>query len=810
MALRASDRSRLSARGPAPQQCAEPQQAAALVAQLRTQIDSAERTLRAAFSASGPVKAGETKAVSGRVRPLMDALQQSESVASDVSSKLVAQLPAHGHRALFRTRARAQFLLGLAELWQGSSSRARPFLSRSVGLLQRCAAAAAASGQHRDGSSASQTEEEHILRAFSVCALSVSILGTDGSAGGATAARQAQQCLQRLPFDTPAHKLLTLVCLLVSAKGLRPARPNRAVELSYEAVLICGEDELAEWAESTQLLANPRENIQRAELFVTLVQMLLRAFTLSSTVPEAERQSRGFSNKRLAPAKPTVPAAAAREAVDCLGGDSDVDDDGDYCDDDDSLDEEERCAAAAEVSRRIAEWERKRTSRAAGTAPAPPSRPPSSVFDKQPSHGRGQGGSDVLSVMLWKHSGSTFECCAQKIADRYDCEVAKCGKANLASRESVESVLVRQDVILAEKAAAEKLIGEWRRVQQRRVSVRGSRSVILNYFRGSKELTLKTRMARMLRGSNVTGVPLTFVLTPRSNADERDHFVDAWRADRERGRGRNLWILKSSHGSKGDGIRITPDWRAALAHIDSQVEPYSWVIQRYVERPMLIDGRKFDIRVWVLLDSSQRIYVYREGVMRTSSAQYNSNDLSDALAHLTNHAVQERGPMYGAFEKGNEMWYRDFDEYLQKSTGGRRTFAQDIEPQLKECIARTLTAARPYLHAPTPPMRCFQLFGFDFMVDESYRVWLLEVNGSPMIADDLRNRMVADLLSLAVFPHFDRAPSEAQLRGNGFEQVRVPSESWKHTAQTRESVSEVSRRRASESASRRRSDPLFP
>lgn len=45
----------------------------------------------------------------------------------------------------------------------------------------------------------------------------------------------------------------------------------------------------------------------------------------------------------------------------------------------------------------------------------------------------------------------------------------------------------------------------------------------------------------------------------------------------------------------------------------------SFVIQKYVERPFLIEKRKFDIRVWVLLTQSMDLYFFKEGYIRTSA-----------------------------------------------------------------------------------------------------------------------------------------------------------------------------------------------
>ena len=54
---------------------------------------------------------------------------------------------------------------------------------------------------------------------------------------------------------------------------------------------------------------------------------------------------------------------------------------------------------------------------------------------------------------------------------------------------------------------------------------------------------------------------------------------------------------------------------------------------------MLFMGRKFDIRMWVLVSQDMNVYMYHEGYIRTSSIKYNLENLDNIFIHLTNNAV---------------------------------------------------------------------------------------------------------------------------------------------------------------------------
>lgn len=57
--------------------------------------------------------------------------------------------------------------------------------------------------------------------------------------------------------------------------------------------------------------------------------------------------------------------------------------------------------------------------------------------------------------------------------------------------------------------------------------------------------------------------------------------------------------------------------------------------------------RKFDIRVWVLVNHEMDVYFFSEGYLRMSSAEFGINRLEDEYVHLTNNAIQKNCPNYG-------------------------------------------------------------------------------------------------------------------------------------------------------------------
>lgn len=126
------------------------------------------------------------------------------------------------------------------------------------------------------------------------------------------------------------------------------------------------------------------------------------------------------------------------------------------------------------------------------------------------------------------------------------------------------------------------------------------------------------------------------------------------------------------------------------------------MVQLYIDKPLLLRGnRKFDMRLWVLLDHKYHVHLYRQGVLRTGSTPFSMDDLGDRYVHLSNHCIQKNHPLYGKYEPTNEMWYHEFTLYLQEAYGV--DFEDEIMPQVRSQSTRVAALSlTPPLLSPRP------------------------------------------------------------------------------------------------------------
>ncbi|NXD13300.1 TTLL9 polyglutamylase, partial [Nothocercus nigrocapillus] len=181
-------------------------------------------------------------------------------------------------------------------------------------------------------------------------------------------------------------------------------------------------------------------------------------------------------------------------------------------------------------------------------------------------------------------------------------------------------------------------------------------------------------------------------------------------------RGKCVWFLLQ------DGLR-TDDQKD-----ETQVEIY--VAQRYIENPYLIGGRKFDLRVYVLVTSyiPLKAWLYRDGFARFSNTRFTLNSIDDHYVHLTNVAVQKTAPDYDP-EKGCKWMIQQLRQYLTAKHGA--DVVEVLFADMDNIFIKSLQSVQKVIISDK---HCFELYGYDILIDQDLKPWLIEVNASPSLA----------------------------------------------------------------------------
>ena len=194
------------------------------------------------------------------------------------------------------------------------------------------------------------------------------------------------------------------------------------------------------------------------------------------------------------------------------------------------------------------------------------------------------------------------------------------------------------------------------------------------------------------------------------------------------------------------------------------------IVQKYLDNPLLYNKRKFDIRCYVLVDNNLNVFFCREGHLKGSSELYNINNTSK-FVHITNHSIQKKSSKFEQYEYGNEMSYTDFKNFMKQENISLDKFDNMIK-QMKFLVKISFMSVGKKLMR-TSPVLCFEIFGYDFILDNDFKPWILEINNNPGLGisspliEKLIPRMLDDAFRLTIDKIFDTKYSNDVIDKNG-------------------------------------------
>ncbi|GAB1610527.1 tubulin polyglutamylase ttll6-like [Argonauta hians] len=278
----------------------------------------------------------------------------------------------------------------------------------------------------------------------------------------------------------------------------------------------------------------------------------------------------------------------------------------------------------------------------------------------------------------------------------------------------------------------------------------------INHFPGMNEICRKDLLAR-----NMTRMRKLF---PK----DYDIFPKTWCLPADYGdfqafvrqKKNKTYILKPESGCQGKGIWVTKSLKDIKAN-------EHMICQQYISRPFLIDGFKFDFRIYVLLTSCDplRIFVFKDGLTRFATCKYcepNTSNIDNVYMHLTNYSINKHSEDFVRDDNaGSKRRISTVNKYLVESGYDIDKLWIDID----DVIIKTIISAHAVLRHNyrtcfpnhTKTSACFEILGIDILIDKKLKPLIIEVNHSPSFNVDsaldkeIKSTLVGDTLALLNF-----------------------------------------------------------
>ncbi|XP_061165507.1 tubulin polyglutamylase ttll6-like isoform X10 [Saccostrea echinata] len=283
----------------------------------------------------------------------------------------------------------------------------------------------------------------------------------------------------------------------------------------------------------------------------------------------------------------------------------------------------------------------------------------------------------------------------------------------------------------------------------------------INHFPGMSEICRKDLLARNLNRMGKM-FPKEYNIFPKTWCLPADYgdFLAYTRQKKNK-----TYILKPETGCQGRGIWVTRN--------PKEIKPHEHMIcQQYMSRPFLIDGFKFDLRIYTLVTSCDplRIFLFKDGLARFATNKYiepTHNNVDNVFMHLTNYAINKHSEDFiRDDEAGSKRRISTINKYLRDKGYDVDKMWADID----DVIIKTLISAHSVLKHNyrtcfpnhVKGSACFEILGFDVLLDRKLRPQVLEVNHSPSFNTDseldreIKGALVWDSLNLVNFGACDR------------------------------------------------------
>ena len=211
--------------------------------------------------------------------------------------------------------------------------------------------------------------------------------------------------------------------------------------------------------------------------------------------------------------------------------------------------------------------------------------------------------------------------------------------------------------------------------------------------------------------------------------------------------------------TKADSTQTTRKVKNLRAIVNDMDES---IVQRYIDTPCLYKKKKFDLRVYMMICCTKPYLVlFNHGYCRISLNEFNLEDYNTKegkITHMTNNSVQKKHPEYKDRKEETIISIEELKDYFisEGTIQNNDEFTSKVTNRIKEIMRIVFLQSKDKLDRT---YGCFELLGWDFLLDDKLNPYLIEVNINPAIFTDTSvqtkviPKVVDDLIDIVLKVH---------------------------------------------------------
>lgn len=204
-------------------------------------------------------------------------------------------------------------------------------------------------------------------------------------------------------------------------------------------------------------------------------------------------------------------------------------------------------------------------------------------------------------------------------------------------------------------------------------------------------------------------IPLTISFNRNSLEELKQLFVSNPRDDPP------VYIVKPENSLSRTGVGIVRNYLELMSHLDHYSDYQEWIIQDYIDNPLLFNNKKFHFRIYVIYvqtENSTTAYLSKNGFIYTANKEFETDTFDPNIV------------LSGENSKNNVFYIpEDFTRSF-----GKQVWETVVVPQIVKITRETIRSTVEHLKCPAKKQKCFKILGYDILINKDFKCFLAEIN----------------------------------------------------------------------------------